>query len=425
MASISTDSSGNRRIQFVDGDGGRKSIYLGKLAMKATLAIKAKVEAVLSATTAKVSIDTETSRWIESLDDTLADKLAAVELIPKRERQSIKVFLDDYVKRRSDVKPATRQIWRFVINDLCEFFGNDRPIIKISEAEALDFKQSLIDRKLSAATVAKRLQQVRSFFHDARRRKLIPANPFAEVSAKSVIKLDKRRFVTRDEAIKLLDACPNFTWRTIVGLARFGGLRCPSEVLSLRWQDIDWDKRRMVVQSPKTECHGKGTRVIPLFPELSTILTDAFEQSPEGAMFVVDPKYQRSSKGINGWRNCNLRTTFEKIIRRAGLEPWPKLFHSLRSSRETELAADYPIHVVTAWLGNTPTIALRHYLLTTDADFDRAAAGNETTHNPTQQLAGMARRESHAENENCEIPAENELLQDCANVENWGTRIRT
>lgn len=30
---------------------------------------------------------------------------------------------------------------------------------------------------------------------------------------------------------------------------------------------------------------------------------------------------------------------------------------------------------MTAWLGNTPSIALQHYLLTTDDDFERAASG--------------------------------------------------
>ncbi|MCA9177890.1 MAG: hypothetical protein KDB14_25670 [Planctomycetales bacterium] len=45
----------------------------------------------------------------------------------------------------------------------------------------------------------------------------------------------------------------------------------------------------------------------------------------------------------------------------------------MRASRETELAKEYPIHVVTAWLGNTPRIALKHYLQVTDADFERAA----------------------------------------------------
>jgi integrase len=71
----------------------------------------------------------------------------------------------------------------------------------------------------------------------------------------------------------------------------------------------------------------------------------------------------------------NLRTTFEKIVRRAGLAPWPRLFHSLRASRETELVQAHPLHVVTSWLGHTPKIAEKHYLMTTEADFQRAADG--------------------------------------------------
>jgi hypothetical protein len=71
-------------------------------------------------------------------------------------------------------------------------------------------------------------------------------------------------------------------------------------------------------------------------------------------------------------RNCNLRTEFKRIIKRAGLEPWPRLFHNLRASRETELAERFPLHVVTAWLGNTTEVAQKHYLQTTDEHFQRA-----------------------------------------------------
>jgi len=257
-----------------------------------------------------------------------------------------------------------------------------KDITKISEADAMDFRQYLMNSKLASATVAKRLQFARTFFHDARRRKLIASNPFAEVSAKSVVRLDQRRFITQQETTKLLDACPNQHWRTIITLARYGGLRCPSEVLSLRWQDIDWDRQRINVPSPKTEHHGKGSRLIPLFPELKVALEEAWELAPEGAIYVVDERYRKSSNASKGWRNCNLRTYFERIITRAGLEPWPKLFHALRSSRETELAQDFPIHVVTAWLGNTPTIAMRHYLLTTDADFRRGLRAGCWWQNP-------------------------------------------
>ncbi len=107
------------------------------------------------------------------------------------------------------------------------------------------------------------------------------------------------------------------------------------------------------------------------------------------------------------------------------MQPWPKIFHALRSSRETELAAEHPIHVVTAWLGNTPTIALRHYLLTTDADFDRAADGQEAAQKQAQQVAEMIRHDSHGDTENPGNQGKCQIPPITVNVENWGTRIRT
>jgi len=48
------------------------------------------------------------------------------------------------------------------------------------------------------------------------------------------------------------------------------------------------------------------------------------------------------------------------------------------------LAREYPIATVCKWIGNTVTIAARHYIQVTDADFDRAcAATDEATQNPT------------------------------------------
>jgi integrase len=376
LASLTREKNGGFQLQFVGRDKRRYSIRLGTIKPKTVEMVKLRVEQMVAALKAGVMFDADLRQWLNGLDDVLHEKIARVGLTTpriQREIVTIKSFLDALYARRKDVKPATKEIWRQPMRNLKEFFGEDRDITTITEADALDFRQYLIDSKLAAATVTKRLQFVRTFFHDARRRKLIPTNPFAEVSSKSVIRLDQRHFVTRAETEALLIACPNIHWRMIISLARYGGLRCPSEVLSLRWQDVDWEKRRIIVQSPKTEYQGKEFRVIPLFPELAEIMEQAWEAAPAGSTYVVDAQYRRSAQGKNGWRNCNLRTTFEKIVRRAGLKPWPKLFHALRSSRETELAQDFPIHVVTAWLGNTPAIAMRHYLLTTDTDFERAS----------------------------------------------------
>jgi len=52
---------------------------------------------------------------------------------------------------------------------------------------------------------------------------------------------------------------------------------------------------------------------------------------------------------------------------------WPKLFVNCRSSREAELLAIHPAHVVHKWIGHTAKVAQQHDLQVTDADFDRAA----------------------------------------------------
>lgn len=90
-----------------------------------------------------------------------------------------------------------------------------------------------------------------------------------------------------------------------------------------------------------------------IFPELRPYLEDADKLAPPGTVYVVE-KYRAASMGPKGWRNCNLRTQFERIIRKAGLESWPRLFHNLRASRETELAEQFPIQVVAVWLETRP-----------------------------------------------------------------------
>jgi integrase len=197
----------------------------------------------------------------------------------------------------------------------------------------------------------------------------------------------RQHFVDRDRIQRVLDlASP--TWQTIIALSRFGGLRCPSEVLSLEWRHIDWLKGEILVQSPKTERYaGMETRKIPLFADLRPYLEDAHHLVEPGQTHVVGGNHLAKAQGQNGWKNCNLRTTFEKLIKRAGVEPWPKLFHNLRSSFETELLRSHPVHVVAAWLGHDVDVCIKHYAQITDADYRRANNSAENSALPQAQTA--------------------------------------
>jgi integrase len=257
-------------------------------------------------------------------------------------------------------------------------------------------------KTLAPMTIRKRLQFAKMIFRAAARHELIDRDPFTDVNLKATMP-DRQRFVTPAETTRLLEHCPNQDWRLIVALARWGGMRCPSEVLSLTWADIDWNGR-IRVTSPKTAHHpGKDFRLMPLFPELAVVLREVW--TPDSQGYVVNERYRQTANGPQGWRNVNLRTSFEKIIKRAGLTPWPRLFHNLRSSRQTELQEHFPTHVVCAWLGNSPDVAREHYLQITDAHFEKA---NSALHNPVQFGAEMPRHTSQqarqplATTENCE-----------------------
>ena len=117
--------------------------------------------------------------------------------------------------------------------------------------------------------------------------------------------------------------------------------------------------------------HLPRQRVIPLFPELVQPLREAAEQTPDGAVYVVS-RHRSQANGPDGWRNCNLRTQFEKMIRRAGLDPWPKPFHAMRASCETDLLGTFPLQAVARWMGHSAKVAVSNYLRVREEHFEQA-----------------------------------------------------
>ena len=161
----------------------------------------------------------------------------------------------------------------------------------------------------------------------------------------------------------------------------------------------------MVIHSPKTEHHAGGeSRVIPLFPELRPYLEEVWEQAEPGTEFVIT-RYRQ--------KNVNLRTQLQKIIKRAGLKPWPKLFQNLRASRATELVNSFPGHVAAAWLGHCEAIAEKHYWQVTDDHFEQAISAAQ---NPAQQAHGMGRKVSHGKNGDFPNPLKSEDLRNIAST---------
>ena len=171
---------------------------------------------------------------------------------------------------------------------------------------------------------------------------------------------------------------PDPKWRALIVLARWGGLRIPSEALTLEWRDVLWDRGVFIVRSPKTAHHRDGgIRMGPLFAEVREALDELWARAPEGATRV----FTRFA-GVEQ----NLRTQLARYCERAGVRPWGKPFQNMRASRATELADLFPSHVCAAWLGHTEKIAEAFYRQVTQEHLAKALALPEAAQNPAQYV---------------------------------------
>jgi len=376
MASITSRKDGIRQIQFVAPDGDRKTISLGKCSKRVAEQFARFLERLLECRRLGVPLDGPTTQWLSNMSADMYARLVRLGLVSAKAKTTappLGEFLKAYLEARPDVKPTSKLAWQQVMRDLVAHFGADKPIDDITTADAEGFRAALLARGLSPTTVATRLAFARQFFQYAVKARLLAENPFAGVKYPKRDVKARQRYISPEMTQRLIEACPNVAWRTVVALCRYGGLRCPSETLSLKWEHVNWERGEIRVPQPKVEHHGKPYRVIPIFALLRPYLEEAWEAAEPGAEYVVRLEAYRGVSGIpECWSRTNLRTQFIRIIHKAGLIPWPRPFHNLRASLATDLTASFPSHVVAAWLGHTEAIAEAHYWQTTESHYEAA-----------------------------------------------------
>ena len=423
-------------IQLSPGENeSRPKISLGDVNKKQAGTAKTNIENLIKCKNTGGVISPAVQEWLNGITDGLRKRLEVLSIIePNNKGQEFTVaeWVDKYIEiRESDkgTKADTVRKLENVARRLSVFFKNDK-LKDISVFQAKAFKQYLHNTVgLAENTARKHIAISRQFFTAAIESNLIENNPFKGKGQPVTIRPNPNRFfyVTQEMAEKVLETCPDAQWRLIFGLARWGGLRCPSEVLRLKWQDVDFENNRFTVHASKTERHADaGIRTVPMFPELRPLFQDAFDNAKEGDIYCIT-RYRDKS--------VNLRTQLSKIIRRAGLEVWPKLFQNCRSTRETELfkMTGGNIKAVCSWIGNSPAVAMQHYAQVTEADIQEAAkmtllndAENiveKRVHNRVQTTATPGCTESHEAQDEpvlspCSCKNKQEVATPCEKVQN-------
>lgn len=361
---------GRQRELYVVGDSKKAEAQANKVAAHCDELAKAKANNVPPAP--------DSVAWANGTDGSIRESLIAWGLAdpinPKLLQDDGRLlgpFVDAFIESRTDWAKNTILNYKQVRRLLCEYFGERKPMNSITPSDADKWRRWMAsDKKLASTTISKHCKRAKTMLGEAVRDRLLSVSPFAGMKGGLEVNPDRQRFIDAATSKLVYDACPNADWRCIFVLGRFCGMRCPSEILNLKWTDIDWDAGKIRIEAAKT-----ALRYCPLFPEVRNVLWDAHELAPDKSVYVV-----------GGYRaGQNLGTQFERIIKAANVVPWPKLFVNLRSTRRTELQEKFPSHVVDAWMGHSTKIAERHYLQVTGEHW---TAGSEFNSVPLVPLTG-------------------------------------
>jgi len=376
MASVITDPNGRRRIGFTAPDGRRCTIRLGAgVRMDDARHFGSRVEDICSVRRQGTDLSPALAEWVARLPDDVHAKLVACGLVEPRSRARV-VTLETMLSQvfssiRGTVKPSTMIAYGQVRAGLLDHFGPHQPAGAITVAQADGWRQAMVKEDLAKATIHKRIRVARGLFKRATVLEIIDSNPFTQVKAGQSTNDERKHYIDRDTLERVLAACPTAQWRVIFGLGRLAGLRIPSELAGLTWECVDFEAGQMLVKSPKTAGCGKASRRVPIEPRLRQLLLAAFADAPEGSTHVVtNPRHREAS--------ANLRTHALRILDRAKVPEWPKLFQNLRGSLATDWAHILPAKACGEFLGHTAAVALTHYHTVRPEDFKLVSGTPDT-----------------------------------------------
>jgi len=394
MSSLTSETTNGKtrwRLQF-RVDGKPKQIRLGTIRKSAAQKIRRMIDDIADSHRLQMSPDVQTQEWIQKADWILIQRIEktgivsmVLDLIKQRKekeqgtaelekRPTLFEFCEWYEEQReADCEPSTIKKIKTSLKQLRNYCRDHETIKHADELDsALAFRFQLHRKQTKAeATVSKDIKIAKTAFKYGVLAGKLSANPFDGLKAGSDVNLEGQHIIPISDFEKLIDACPNSDWRTIVALARLGGLRCPSELTDLKWTDVNWHSRTITIRATKTKRYGKVERTMPLFERLEHALRDHFELTGETSVHVVTAEHLRRS-------GTSLSERFHRIRKAAGVPKFDNPFRNMRLSAVNDVCriAGITPKTIVDWFGHDLKTAMKHYNRTTKQDYDLALAAD-------------------------------------------------
>ncbi len=243
--------------------------------------------------------------------------------LPKKQNiPTLAEYCRQYLDNAKNEKENTYLGKKRVVKTLTKYLGTYR-LDKITKFLVEKFR---IDRKkidsIKDNTLNTDIDVLRNILNRSVEEGIIDINPCSKVK-KLKVKQERDRVLTGKEITHILDSLKGTKDRLMILIGLFGGLRL-GEVLSLKWNDVDFIKNELIFIQSKT---GKLLK-IPIADSLFKELVEYRENSENERLFD------------NGEVNKNLvikySIHFSKLFKKLGIERFT--FHNLRHCFTTYLS---------------------------------------------------------------------------------------
>lgn len=325
----------------------RHSVWLGDMRERDARTIRCHIEAVYDARKHGTPVPGETVRWLTQIDARLRTKLAPMLGAARTVHEATFEFLRAHAAQH---KASTMRAYTQTLSLFSGSFGT-RQMRSLIAADV----DTWLDRlNMAPNTVAKHAKQLKTFLAWCQTQDYIDS---LRIRTSSAIGVGDKDFIPADALQKWID---HFRRQPEIqcglAIARWSGVRVPSELQTLTIASVDWDGARLyVTDSKRTKRAARAPPVIretPLFPELVPYLRRIWpaDGSP------TDPLLPSiaADDGAAFVRMCS------EARDQCGLQ-WPRLFTSVRATRESELIHRFDVHTACEWIGNSPAVAAKFY----------------------------------------------------------------
>jgi len=201
-----------------------------------------------------------------------------------------------------DRKRCFSKIYLPVMKHLVKFFGS-RYLHEIT-VNQINAYQTHRKEFVEPITVNKEVSILSRCFSLAIKWGLAQSNPVAGVEHFRIPKT-RIRFLTLEEISRFLQSCDGYIWEVLLTALHTGGRK--SEILGLRWENIDFENRLVVFERTKND----EVRQVPMTDAMYQMLSDKRNESTINEFVFV---------GKDGEPFGNVNKAFKSALRAAGIE---------------------------------------------------------------------------------------------------------